>query len=205
MHQNCIRAAVAVVILGAFIAAPARADIILDFSDLNNQSPVPVPYPGPYVSQGFSLSSTGGFNINGPNTGFYYAGEIGLAPIEGSTVTLMRTSGGTFNLLAIDLARNFSFDPAPTVTFTGTLASGGTVTESFLVTNPGGATTTFQMFTFTGFREVTQVTWNQPTDPALGLHQFTDVDLTVPEPSTLLLAALGACGGLIHAWRRLGG
>lgn len=125
--------------------APVRGgDILLNFSDV---PPGTLSVFNPYSSQGFTLtSSSGGFVFNSPDTGNgslqpvgnnpFYAGANGLAAFSPATITLTQTNGDPFSLLSIDLARNFEFDPAPTVTFTGTLADGGKVSETFMVTTP---------------------------------------------------------------------
>ncbi len=193
----------------AFVAVPfclgsplARAgEVILNFSD--------IPIPGgtdsapffTYSSQGFSLSAinppTGflsGFEAHGPNS-LFYAGEIGVvafAPASppDNVISLTQENGQPFSILSIDLARNFAFDPAPTVDFTGTRSDGSTVSESFTVTVPLG-TAAFQTFDFTGFTDLVAVSWGQPV-LADGLNQFANIHLaTVPEPSAVLLMALG--------------
>jgi hypothetical protein len=183
--------------------APVRGgDIVLNFSDV---PPGTLAVFNPYTSQGFTLTSTsGGFVFNSPDTGDgtsqpvgnnpYYAGANGLAAFAPATITLTQTNGDPFSLLSIDLARNFEFDPAPTVTFTGTLAGGGTVSETFMVTTPPPPSPpSFQTFDFTGFTDVTSVSWDQ-AEPAAGLHQFTNITIStgaVPEPASLTLLALG--------------
>jgi hypothetical protein len=175
-------------------------DIVLDFSDV---PPGTLVVSSPYQSQGFILTSTaGGFVFNSPDTGNgspqplgnnpFYAGANGLASFTPATITLSQVTNEPFSLLSIDLARNFGFDLAPTVTFTGTLAGGGSLSETFKVTTPAGFPSAFQTFDFTGFTGVTAVSWDQP-DPSQGLHQFTNIQLAagVPEPSTLTLLALG--------------
>jgi hypothetical protein len=187
----------------------ARGDILLDFSDV---PPGTLAVFNPYQSQGFSLtSSSGGFVFNSPDTGNgapqpvgnnpFFAGSNGLAAFSPATITLARTDGGPFSLLSIDLARNFAFDPAPSVTFTGTLAGGGTVSETFAVTT-ASPPLVFQTFLFTGFTDLTSVSWDQGAANQ-GIHQFGNVRLAiVPEPSTLALAALGAVGLLGYRGRR---
>jgi hypothetical protein len=118
-----------------------------------------------------------------------------------NVITLTHDDGTPFSLLSIDLARNFPFDPAPTVTFIGTKAGGGTVTESFTVTTPEGVRA-FQTFAFTGFTDLVSVSWGQPV-LADGLHQFDTIRLAViPEPSTLTLAGIGGVALVGLAVRR---
>ncbi|QEH35355.1 hypothetical protein OJF2_39060 [Aquisphaera giovannonii] len=177
----------------------ARADTILDFSDV---APGTLAVFSPYQSQGFTLTSTsGGFVFNSPDTGNgssqivgdnpYYAGANGLAAFAPATITLTRTDGGPFSLLSIDLARNFAFDAAPSVTFTGTLAGGGTVTQTFTVSTPSPPLV-FQPFDFAGFTNLTSVSWDQGNGTQ-GIHQFGNIHLgaAVPEPPALALTALG--------------
>jgi hypothetical protein len=140
--------------------------VTLNFNDV---PPGSLTVFNPYQSQGFTLtSSSGGFVFNSPDTGNgspqpvgnnpFYAGANGLAAFAPATITLTQTNGNPFSLQSIDLARNFAFDPPPTVTFAGTLVGGGTVTESFSVTTISPPLI-FQTFNFTGFGDVTSVSW----------------------------------------------
>jgi len=120
--------------LVAGAAGEARADIVLDFED--------IPIPGgtdttlsTYSNSGFTLTATdtatgfsSGFQAHGPNS-IFFAGSQALAafapPADSTTgIALTQDDGRPFSLLSIDLARNFAFDPAPTVTFVGTTAGG---------------------------------------------------------------------------------
>jgi hypothetical protein len=205
LSRNSLIGALAVVIVGlAVTSSPVRGDVVLNFNDVTTLT------VSTYQSQGFTLTSTsGGFVFNSPDTGngssqtpgsnFYYAGANGLAAFTPATITLVQTSGDPFSLLSIDLARNFAFDPAPTVTFTGTLAGGGTITETLMVTERAGFPQSFTPFDFTGFTNLTSVSWDQPVPtPTDGLNQFTDITLsTVPEPSSLITA--GGIGAILMA------
>jgi len=179
--------------------------VLLDFTDLPIPGGTDADFFAPILTHGFTLTSTdptngfsAGFQAHGPNSSFY-AGAIGLAAFAPATsppdnvIELTQTNGQPFSLLSIDLARNFAFDPAPTVTFTGMINGGGTVTETFTVTTPVGDAV-FQPFQFSpGFTNLVSVTWGQP-EVADGLNQFTDILLQtgpVPEPSTLALMACG--------------
>jgi PEP-CTERM motif len=210
MKQTALTATLSVLLFAA--TGQVRGDIIINFHD--------VPIPGgtdsapffTYTSQGFTLVATNaaggltGFEAHGPNS-IFWEGEIGVnafAPATSppdNTITLTQNNGKPFTLKSIDLARNFPFDPAPTVTFTGDLVGGGTVTESFTVTTPAG-TRAFQTFDFTGFTNVTSVSWGQP-QLSEGLHQFTNIDiLTIPEPASLALAGIGLAVGTGYVLRR---
>jgi hypothetical protein len=186
----------------AFAATTANAGVILDFSDV---APGTLIVFNPYVSQEFKLtSSAGGFVFNSSNTGngtpqaignnAFYAGANGLASFAPATIALQRVDALPFNLVSIDLARNFQFDPATTVTFTGNLEGGGTIVQSF--TTNASDPLAFETFDFTGFENLSSVTWEQGTS---GLHQFSeiqlaDISIPIPEPAALALFGAGLAG-----------
>lgn len=148
MRECMSRVCTAALLIIGLAATPrtTAGDVVLNFSDVPAGTTV---VSSPYVSQGFTLSdNSGGFVFNSPGTGNgttqtvgandYYAGANGLAAFSPATITLTQTDGAPFSLLSIDLARNFAFDPAPTVTFVGTLLGGGTVSDTVTVTVPVG-------------------------------------------------------------------
>ena len=197
--------------LAALAFARSDAQVTLDFSDI---PPGTLSVFNPYMSQGFTLTTTsGGFVFNSPDTGNgspqtvgnnpFYAGSNGLAAFAPATITLTQTSSLPFNLLSIDLARNFAFDPAPAVTFTGTLKGGGTVSQTVNVTT-ASPPLVFQTFSLVGFADVTSVSWDQGSG-IQGIHQFSNIKLStepssVPEPSAW--AALGSFAAARLLFRR---
>jgi hypothetical protein len=215
MKRSTLMIAALVLMLGG-VGQPAAqgAMVTLDFNDV---PPGTLSVFNPVFSPGFTLTSTsGGFVFNSPDTGNgspqpvgnnpFFAGANALAAFSPATITLTQTNGDPFALLSIDLARNFAFDPAPTVTYTGMLRGGGTVTDTFTVTTPPPPSPpAFQTFAFTGFNNVTSVSWDQPM-ASEGLHQFTDITLStptsVPEPSSLALAGFGTLGLILPVLKR---
>jgi len=205
------RVSLALAALICMAGAPVRGEaVVLDFSDV---PPGTLAVFSPYMSQGFTLTSTsGGFVFNSADTGNgspqtpgnnpFYAGADGLAAFAPASITLTQTNGDSFSLLSIDLARLFTFDPPPTITFTGALAGGGTVTQVFtdVSTSPP---LNFQKFDLTGFTDVTSVSWDQGANSSL--HQFANINIairgSVPEPSALTLLALGGPPALACAIR----
>ncbi len=187
-----------------YLAAAARGDTILDFSDVLAAQGSDMPFFTPIQTKGFTLTSTNpptgfsaGFEVHGPTSPFY-AGEIGVVAFAPATsppdnvIALTQTNSKPFSLVSIDLARNSAFDPAPTVDFTGIKANGSSIHESFTVTVPVG-TAAFQRFNFSGFTDLTSVSWGQP-QLSDGLHQFSHIDIAaVPELGSMaLLLTLGA-------------
>src|SRR4051812_36786359 len=67
MYLSRFRRAVVAVVFGLLAVAPAptRADMVLDFKDLNPKNDDSLYLSGPYHGLGFTVSSTGGFNTYG--------------------------------------------------------------------------------------------------------------------------------------------
>ena len=214
--------------LGSFLATAQAGTVTLNFEDLSLPATGLGSLGVPYDSQGYTLVSTSGFSVRGPGTdSANYTPDTSqgsgvvttsLAAFAPGSMTLIRDDGAAFDLVSIDLAREFRFNTPdvgqgyPQVTFTGTTAGGGTVTQTFTADQVDFY---FRTFTFSSaFTNLLAVSWDQPpftsgtpTNPAPGLHQFDNVVLStsVPEPSSVvLLGSAVAIAGLSARRRRPG-
>ncbi len=155
---------------------------------------------GTYSEGGFTVSTISGNEFGAPQTGntAFYAGSTGLAvtnPVGGSGIMLAKTGGGSFDLASIDLAplSVANIGGGASVAFVGNLSVGGTVNQSFAA----GSTMAFQTFSFSGFSNLSSVTWNQ----AAPYHQFSNISVTaVPEAHSysMLLIGLGVMGFIVR-------
>ena len=102
--------------------------------------------------------------------------------MSGSTLV-----GAAFDLISIDLAE-LNGANASTVTFTGDVQGGGTVTQSFTL---DGVAFGAQIFKFgPQFTNLTAVRWTQ----ASPYHQFDNIVAEVPEPASLASILAGTLG-----------
>ena len=110
---------------------------------------------------------------------------------------LKKTSGDTFDLLSIDLTESTTTAASSTITFTGNVFGGGTVTEPIDLDGTFG----FETLTFTGFTNLTSVTWVNTFD----YHSFDNIVLdtsSVPVPAAAWLFGSGLVGLLGVARRK---
>lgn len=130
---------------------------------------------------------------------FAYAGSAGLGATVLTTTTLTRADGAAFSLDKISLANYVSVLPGSyDVTFVGTQAGGGTVSQTFTV----GGSHSFSDYTFTGFSNLVSASWQEGL---LHTYQVDNVGASVsavPEPGTYAML-LGGLGLLAFMRRRM--
>jgi hypothetical protein len=190
-------AAVFLMIAGSATAARAQ---VLDFQDLMHANGFPTTMAS-YSAAGYTISldpGEGGNFASWGTTSPSFAGSTGLFrnQVGGALSILREAAGGAFDLFSVDLAHMLVGPRDPVnVTFTGFLAAGGSVTQTFMLGAKADGSPSFQTYTFSNsFRDLARVEWRQDA----AYHQFDNISLgggaVVPEPGTLLLLGSGLLG-----------
>jgi hypothetical protein len=179
------------------LGGTAHAETI-DFSNIGSMGYLNVlgtlVVPGTYVEDGYTLAASGhilsALASPTPSNFLAWAGSEAMTATPASTITLARADSAAFNLNSIDLVRLKSFaGGGNTVTFTGHIMGGGTVTQELAI----GTDFSFDTYTFSGFTNLSSVTFGEPLN-LLHLYQFDNINVAaVPEPETcgMLLGGLG--------------
>jgi hypothetical protein len=178
-------------------AIRAQADVIT-FNSLEQAGGNLILTPDPYTEAGFRIVDTGSLFF-AQQSNADYAGSAGLHErVTNGLITLSRIDGSAFSLSSIDLSILNPQGASPAVIFTGVLAGGGTVTQTFTPTLFG-----FHTFVFNNsFSDLVSVSWRQGTDE-LNAHQFDNIVVnSVPEPATMLLLGTGLAGTAAQLRRR---
>lgn len=154
-----------------------------------------------YTENGFrldQLSVSDSFgSIHSPSYRFTGSASF-YNSVQNGITRLTRVDGGAFDLNSIDLD-SLNIPVSVSVTFSGELNGGGTVTQSFTTDNlfPDMETFTFD----STFSNLLNVTWLQDPEYLL-YHHFDNIVVgPVPEPTAMALIGLGL-GGIIAMRRR---
>lgn len=205
-------------VLAASLFAGSASAVVIDFEDLAGTgvttdadlailggSDINL---GSYASAGFVLSNKGtsGYLASTwDSSSLFYTGSVALFNNDfgGGENRLARADGGLFQLHAISLTSLYlnvfgdAADYPVSVTFNGSLADGGNVSQTFLLADNSG----MQSVSFdAGFTNLTSVSWSNDGN----FHQYDNINVTaVPEPSgiALSLAGLLAIAGIQHRRR----
>jgi len=196
MTQHKLYAFLAGTVL-ALAATPAGA-VILDFESLTHDGDGAVFVAG-HEEGGFRIVSDVdpvlrdmAFGVWGTAAGEFNGSTALFNAFVGFGTTLTRVDGAAFTLASLDVGPLVP-DLEGGVTFVGTTASGGTVSQA--VTFGPGLAPVAVVFG-PGFRELTSVSWAQETENQA--HQFDNIRLDetipIPEPGTvfMLLGGLSA-------------
>jgi hypothetical protein len=215
MRRTTVRFGVGLLVLATF-APPGRADFITINFDSFTHVDAGIQSFGPVVSlDGFTFTAT--HPVPNQPSAFVTLGTLNLAypgktslyyHIGGGQITLTATNGGPFDLASIDLielpngdANGNPLDLGPfSVTFTGNKEDGGTVVQTFAITQ----FFTFKTLKFDGFTDLSSVVWFQGPGGGNGnqTHQFTNVVVqAVPAPAGIVLAGVAALGLIGIGWR----
>jgi hypothetical protein len=157
-----------------------------------------LPQPGPnttfvgfnYTEIGFTFSSLGGLLT--PNTGSGDYTGTGTLISGGGPINLVAAVASPFNVTSIDVSElNRGFFPI-TMTFTGLLQGGGTVTQTFVTNGVFGLDT----FNLTGFTNLSSLAINSAGGATFQIDNVNVSSSTapVPEPTTMLLLGTGLVG-----------
>ena len=186
---------------GVFGAALDSHAYIVDFESLAHNDDQIVEHGATYTEGGFLFTNTATVESSGYAPSFAtlgtqvygYSGSTALVNDNYAGQTVMtRVGGETFNLSSITLAALYPVD-APdntpvSVLFTGTLANGATVSQSFTVNGTFGT----QVFSFgPDFNNLVSANWEQTPNA----YQFDNVDVTAtPIPAAAWLLGSGLVG-----------
>src|SRR4030095_1234850 len=162
------------------------------------------------VFQGFTFATPQNFNyvLSGHfSNAVAHNGTSYLVISTGNDFAVLMSNGGQpFSLTSFDADTFVHIQGISTITVTGTLSGGGTVSQTFITDAVGdgpGPNTDFQTFSLTGFNDLVAVQFSS-SDHVFALDNVNVASVgAVPEPATIFLlgsglSAIGALGRRRH-------
>ena len=177
--------------LQGFSALAAASPVVIGFDSLMQDNDQTIEIGNVYRDSGFefsNLSNPFSFASFGTQNPFFNGSTALFNDNTDGQTRLSQIGGGLFSLSSITLstlAPGYT-EEGTSVTFTGLLATGGSVMQSFNVAD--GAAQTFSFSP--NFSNLSAVTWSNEAN----FHQFDNITVAaVPEPETyaLMLSGLG--------------
>ena len=190
-----------VLISASASALPAHA-VVITFDGLTGGAVTPngaILYPSPVAIDGYTFTTlpfldgrpaqfatwTAASNVNASFSN--YTGSISLFSNSGSPTTVRATGGGAFSVSSLSLGYLYRPANSITVTFLGSLAGGGSVTQTFTTAALDAALRTV---TLSGFVGLTSLTLSQAGGNEA--FQFDNVNVqAVPEAASALTFGCG--------------
>ncbi|HEX2267982.1 MAG TPA: PEP-CTERM sorting domain-containing protein [Pyrinomonadaceae bacterium] len=197
MSFRIFRPSLAIVfcLLAFAVGSSANADTIT-FDAPASPGSVPL---GAATFQGFTFASAAGFNhvASGHfSSAVSHNATSFLVVSPNATGTLIITNGGAaFSASSFDADTFTHILGATTITVTGTLVGGGTISQTFVTDAVGdgpGPNVDFQTFSLVGFNDLISLQFTSVAKPfALDNLNLSGGAAPVPEPATMLLLGSG--------------
>lgn len=168
--------------LALFAFVPVASAATIDFESLQHVDSDFALHGSTYSEDGFTIvSNDSQFGSRGTQQLLFTGSTALFNNRNGSITTLTQDNGGPFSVLSIDLAELNAVAGVP-VAFTGVLAGGGTVNQTFNLDNVFSSAQTFSFNA--SFGNLTSLSWIQ----APNFHSFDNIVVNpVPLPATLWL------------------
>nr|WP_319393671.1 hypothetical protein [uncultured Desulfobacter sp.] len=182
-------------VLSVCLFAPAAGAVVIDFENLAHDGDDTGDYFSTYTEDGFILNSyydnelSEDLTVFGTATGNAYAGSTMLMNDGWDPLTVLTAkNGATFTLNAISLCElSIANTESYTITFTGVLSDGNTVTQNLTLDGTFGIAT----YSFgSNFTDLVSVNWDAG-DYGVQFDNINASSSPVPVPSAVLLMFSG--------------